>query len=116
MSVGRWCGRRLICMTASLVAMDTAAAAADVELRSGGAGAGTKNQRVAHFETALIVASIGIVRSLVLAIGVRIELCAVAGVVNYLCDFTGVAAATQASAAAPNNASFVIGILRVVAG
>src|SRR5216683_3955548 len=64
------------------VAIVPAAVAAAIELRALRAGTGAPGIRAAHLVPELIIAGIGIVRSLVLAVRVRIELCAIAGVVD----------------------------------
>ena len=64
------------------VAIDAVATAADIELRARRARTGAEDVSVARVQPALIVAGVGIVRSLVLAIGVRIELCTVAWVIS----------------------------------
>src|SRR5258705_13883974 len=68
----------------SSVAKVSAAVAATIGLRALRAGVGAPGKRAAQLVPELIIAGIGIVRSLILAVGVWIELSAVAGVVDNL--------------------------------
>src|SRR5258705_7700721 len=68
----------------SSVAKVSAAVAAAIGLRALRAGIGAPGKRAAQLVPELIIAGIGIVWSLVLAVGVWIELSAVAGVVDNL--------------------------------
>ena len=89
----------------------TAAAAADIVVGAHCTGTGPPRISPADLVTQLVVAGIGAVRSLVLAVGVWIELRTVAGIADYLlrgrrrCDRSGKEAAT------PSKANFVMGIL-----
>src|SRR6266403_622307 len=69
---------------ASSVAIVPAAVAATVELRALRTRIGTPGKRAAQLVPELIIAGIGIVRSLILAVGVGIELSAIAGIVDNL--------------------------------
>src|SRR5438876_10451417 len=68
----------------SSVAVIPAAVAAAIGLRALRAGIGAPGKRAAQLVPELIIAGIGIVWSLVLAVGVWIELSAVAGVIDNL--------------------------------
>src|SRR6478609_8472262 len=66
------------------VAVITAAVAATIGLRAQRAVVAAPGKRAAQLASELIIAGIGIVWSLILAVGVWIELSAVAGVVDNL--------------------------------
>src|SRR6266852_1331599 len=68
----------------SSVAVIPAAVAATIGYRALRAGIATPGKGAAQLVPELIIAGIGIVRSLILAVGVWIELSAVAGVVDNL--------------------------------
>src|ERR1700688_502245 len=68
----------------SSVAIVPAAVAATIEPRALYAGIGAPGKRAAQLVSELIIAGVGIVRPLILAVGVGIELSAVPGVVDDL--------------------------------
>jgi hypothetical protein len=95
----------------SSVAVIAAAIAPTIGHRPLRAGVGAPGKRAAQLVPELIIAGIGIVWSLVLAVGVWIELSAVTGVVDTSCAVTGAAAMVDTRAKAPNSANLVTGVL-----
>src|SRR5438034_9708015 len=91
----------------SSVAVIPAAVAAAIGGRALRAEIGAPGKRAAQLVPELIIAGIGIVWSLILAVGVWIELSAVAGVVDNLLRRHRVAAIADTRAKAPNSANFI---------